>query len=147
MTKKAVFCIATSRNQAEQIIEHLKTERFSNNDISAVAIPGVGPFLAAGPIMAALNSAVAGANLDGLASGLLGVGIPEFQAKRYEVKVKAGNIVISVHTEEAGELARAKDIFRRAAAQNIFTSGEAFLTPSHPPATERGPRPFEVLPA
>jgi hypothetical protein len=187
MSKKSVFCIATSRSQADQIIEHLKTESFSNKDISvllpdkdtkrdfahekktkaseaavagagtggaiggalgwiagigALAIPGVGPFIAAGPIFAALSGVAIGAAVGGIAGGLVGLGIPEIEAKRYEGKVKAGNILISVHTEDVGDIARAKDIFKQAGAQDICTTGEA-STPKDTKATNRASLPAE----
>src|SRR5580765_2414683 len=170
MSKKSVFCIATSRDQADQIVDQLKNANFSNNDISvlfpdkdttrdfahekntkapegavagagtggaiggalgwiagigALAIPGVGPFVAAGPIMAALSGAAIGAAAGGIAGGLIGLGIPELEAKRYEGKVKAGNILLSVHTENSAEITRAKDIFTKAGAEDICTTGEA----------------------
>src|SRR5512145_2856578 len=84
--------------------------------IGALAIPGLGPFIAAGPIMAALSGAAAGAALGGLTGALIGMGIPEYEAKRYEGKVKEGNLLISVHTEDSDEVKRAKDIFERAGA-------------------------------
>src|SRR5246500_527209 len=68
--------------------------------IGALAIPGLGPFIAAGPIMAALSGAAAGAALGGLTGALIGWGIPEYEAKRYEGKIREGNILISVHTED-----------------------------------------------
>ncbi len=170
MSKKSVFCIATSSDQADRIVDQLKLANFSNNDISvlfpdkgstrdfahekntkapegaitgagaggaiggalgwivgigALAIPGVGPFIAAGPIMAALSGAAIGAAAGGIAGGLIGLGIPELEAKRYEGKVKAGNILMSVHTESSEEIKRAKDLFTRAGAQDICTTGEA----------------------
>lgn len=170
MSKKSVFCIATSREQANRIVDQLRSASFSNNDISvlfpdkdttrdfahekntkapegaaagagtggviggaigwiagigALAIPGVGPFIAAGPIMAALGGAAIGAAAGGIAGGLIGLGIPELEAKRYEGKVKAGNLLISVHTENSEEISRAKDIFTRAGAEDICTTGEA----------------------
>ena len=170
MSKKSVFCISTSREQADRIVGQLKDADFSNNDISvlfpdkgttrdfahekntkapegavagagtggvvggalgwivgigALAIPGVGPFIAAGPILAALSGAAIGAAAGGIAGGLIGLGIPEIEAKRYEGKVKAGNILISVHTENSEEIARAKDLFAKAGAQDICTTGEA----------------------
>ena len=76
--------------------------------IGALAIPGLGPFIAAGPIMAALSGAAAGAALGGLTGALIGLGIPEYEAERYEGKVKDGNLLISVHTEESTERARAR---------------------------------------
>lgn len=93
--------------------------------IGLLAIPGVGPFVAAGPIVAALSGAAIGATVGGIAGGLIGLGIPEFEAKRYEGKVKEGNILISVHTENADEIRRAKTIFEEAGAQDICTTGEA----------------------
>jgi hypothetical protein len=93
--------------------------------IGALAIPGVGPFIAAGPIMAALSGAAIGAAAGGITGGLIGLGIPELEAKRYEGKVKEGNILLSVHTENSAEISRAKDIFTQAGAQDICTTGEA----------------------
>jgi hypothetical protein len=93
--------------------------------IGALAIPGLGPFIAAGPIMAALSGAAAGAALGGISGALIGMGIPEYEAKRYEGKVKSGNILISVHTEDSNERSRAKDIFERAGAEDISYTGEA----------------------
>jgi len=95
--------------------------------IGALAIPGVGPFIAAGPIMAALSGAAVGAAVGGIAGGLIGLGIPELEAKRYEGKVKAGNILVSVHTEDSDEIKRAKEIFTQAGAQDICITGEASL--------------------
>jgi len=93
--------------------------------IGALTIPGVGPFIAAGPIVAALSGAAVGAAVGGIAGALVGLGIPEFEAKRYEGKVKEGNILISVHTENGDEIKRAKTIFEEAGAQDICTTGEA----------------------
>ena len=93
--------------------------------IGALAIPGLGPFIAAGPIMAALSGAAAGAALGGLTGALIGLGIPEYEAKRYEGKIKEGNILISVHTEDSTERARAKDIFERLGAEDVADTSEA----------------------
>jgi len=93
--------------------------------IGSLAIPGVGPFIAAGPIMAALSGAAVGAAVGGITGALVGLGIPEFEAKRYEGKIKGGNVLISVHSENSEETKRAKDIFERAGAEDISTSGEA----------------------
>ena len=170
MSKKSVFCIATTRPQADRIVNQLRSANFSNNDISvlfpdkettrdfahekntkapegavagastggvlggalgwivgigALAIPGVGPFIAAGPIMAALGGAAIGAAAGGITGGLIGMGIPELEAKRYEGKVKAGNILISVHTEDSEEIDRAEAIFEAEGAEDICTTGEA----------------------
>ncbi len=104
--------------------------------IGMLAIPGVGPFIAAGPIMAALGGAAIGAAAGGITGALIGMGIPELEAKRYEGKVKAGNLLISVHTESSDEVKRAKDIFMKAGAEDICTTGEA-STPKDSKATDR----------
>jgi hypothetical protein len=95
--------------------------------IGALAIPGLGPFIAAGPIMAALSGAAAGAALGGLTSALIGLGIPEYEAKRYEGKVKDGNLLISVHTEDSTERARARQIFAQEGAEDIADTAEAHV--------------------
>ena len=170
MSKKSVICIATSEAQASGIVDCLREEGFSNNDISALfpdktgtrdfahekgtkapegaatgagtgavlggafgwlagigvlAIPGIGPFVAAGPIAAALSGAAVGGAVGGIAGALIGLGIPEYEAKRYEGKVKSGGILISVHTEDSDEVKAAKEIFERADATDISTTGES----------------------
>lgn len=170
MSKKSVICLATSRFQAEAIVDGLRSSGFSSNDISVLlpdkdgtrdfahekstkapegaatgagtggvvggavgllagigllAIPGVGPFLAAGPIMAALSGAAVGATVGGIAGGLIGLGIPEYEAKRYEGKIKDGGILISVHAESSDEIRRAKEIYEAAGAKDISSTGEA----------------------
>jgi hypothetical protein len=181
---KSIFCIASNEYQAEQIVQSLRTEGFSNNDISvlfpdkrttknfahekntkapegaaagggtgmavgaalgwlagigALAIPGVGPFIAAGPIMAALSGAAVGGAVGGLTGALVGMGIPEFEAKRYEGRIKSGNILISVHSEDSDETSRAKKIFEDARAEDISSAGEPDAPRSedvaHPAAT------------
>jgi hypothetical protein len=178
MSKKSVFCIATSRLQADQIVDQLKSAEFSNNDISvlfpdkgttrdfahekntkapegavtgastggviggalgwiagigSLAIPGAGPFIAAGPIIAALSGAAVGAAAGGIAGGLIGLGIPEIEAKRYEGKINKGNLLISVHAENSEDITSAKDIFAKAGAQDICTTDEA-STPGAKPS-------------
>ena len=93
--------------------------------IGTLAIPGLGPFIAAGPIMAALSGGAIGAGVGGLSGALIGLGIPEYEAKRYEGKVKEGGILISVHSENNDETRRAKDIFKGAGAHDISSTGEA----------------------
>jgi hypothetical protein len=93
--------------------------------IGALAIPGVGPFIAAGPIMAALGGAAVGGAVGGITGALIGLGIPEYEAKRYEGKVKNGNVLISVHTEDRDEISRAKEIFKNAGAEDISSTGES----------------------
>jgi uncharacterized protein (TIGR02271 family) len=90
----------------------------------AIAIPGVGPLIAAGPIMAALSGAAVGAATGGIAGGLIGLGIPEYEAKRYENRVREGNILISVHSDSADETRRAKEIFERNGAEDIASARE-----------------------
>lgn len=169
---KAVFCIATSEQQASRIVDELKAGGFSNNDVSvifadkrsskefahekntkapegattgaatggllggtlgwlagagAIAIPGVGPLIAAGPIMAALSGAAVGAATGGIAGGLIGLGIPEYEAKRYENRIQQGNILISVHSDSADETRRAKEIFERNGGEDIGTAREEEL--------------------
>jgi hypothetical protein len=93
--------------------------------IGSLAIPGVGPFVAAGPILAALSGAAAGGAIGGMAGALVGFGIPEYEAKQYEGKVKNGNILISVHTEDSKERNAAKEIFERSRAEDIASTAEA----------------------
>ena len=90
--------------------------------IGALAIPGVGPFIAAGPIMAALSGAALGATTGGLVGGLIGLGIPEIEAKRYEDKLKTGNYLIAVHAKDSDEERRAKEIFKSDGAEDVSTS-------------------------
>jgi hypothetical protein len=93
--------------------------------MGSLAIPGLGPFIAAGPIMAALGGAAAGATLGGITGALIGMGIPEYEAKQYEGKIKEGNILISVHSEDGTERSRAKTIFEKAGAEGISSTSEA----------------------
>lgn len=93
--------------------------------IGALAIPGVGPFIAAGPIIAALSGAAIGATVGGVTGGLIGMGIPELEAKRYEGKLNEGNILVSVHTENSDEVTLANEIFEHAGAEDICTATNA----------------------
>src|SRR5580765_8383599 len=93
--------------------------------IGALAIPGVGPFIAAGPIMAALAGAGVGSAVGGLTGALIGMGIPEYEAKRYEGRVKDGGILISVHSDSSDWTKKAKEILERTGAQDISSTGEA----------------------
>jgi len=98
--------------------------------IGSLAIPGVGPFIAAGPIMAVLAGAAVGAAAGGLTGALVGLGIPEYEAKRYEGKILEGNVLISVHAEDGAEVDRAKDVFKRHGAEDISYTGEASVPSS-----------------
>lgn len=93
--------------------------------IGALAIPGVGPLIAAGPIMAALSGAAAGAVVGGLSGALIGLGIPEIEAKQYEGKLREGNILLSVHVDTGGERDRAKDVLKANGAYDIVTVSHA----------------------
>jgi hypothetical protein len=170
MAHKCVYCVANSEVQAAEMVNQLKADGFSNNDISAllpdktgtmdfaheqhtkapeasvagvglgsvvggavgwlagigvIAIPGFGPFIAAGPIMSVLSGIAVGGAMGGIAGALIGLGMPEFEAKRYEGKIKEGNILISVHTENNRLADRAKEIIERCGAQNIVSSSES----------------------
>jgi hypothetical protein len=93
--------------------------------VGALAIPGLGPFIAAGPIMAALAGAGVGGALGGITGALIGMGIPEYEAKRYEGRVKDGGILLSVHCDSSESIRRAKQILERTGAQDVSSSGEA----------------------
>lgn len=174
--KRTVFGLLNDRQQAEQIVDRLKSVGFYPNDISmlfadtagtkdfaiehetkapegastgvgagfviggtlgwlagigTLAIPGLGPFIAAGPIMAALSGAAVGTALGGIVGALVGMGMPEFEARRYESKIKNGNILISVHTEDSGGVDRATAILREFNAQDISTAAESAVPEEH----------------
>lgn len=95
--------------------------------IGALAIPGVGPLIAAGPIMAALAGVGVGGTVGGLVGALVGLGIPEYEAKRYEGHVKSGGILVSVHCDSSHEVSRAKDILKATGADDISSSGESSM--------------------
>ena len=168
--KTAVFGIYRTISQAEQSVDRLRMEGFSNDDISvllpdnqgtkefahqkntkapegtttgvatggavggtlgllagigALAIPGLGPFIAAGPIMGALAGVGVGGAVGGLIGALVGMGIPEYEAKRYEGRMKEGGILLSVHCDTSKEIDRAKELLKQTGAQDIASSGEA----------------------
>lgn len=93
--------------------------------IGALAIPGLGPLIAAGPILAALSGIAAGGALGGLAGGLVGLGIPEVEAKQYEGKLRSGNILMSVHVDDNDWRAKAKKLFEDFGVKDIAVVGEA----------------------
>ena len=93
--------------------------------IGALAIPGLGPFIAAGPVVAALAGAGAGGTLGGVTGALIGLGIPEYEAKRYEGRIKGGGILLSVHCDDHDWTKRAKDILEQTGAQDISSTSEA----------------------
>jgi len=93
--------------------------------IGALAIPGLGPFIAAGPIMAALAGAGVAGAVGGVVGSLVGMGIPEYEAKRYEGRVKQGGILLSVHCDNSEWTKRAKDILEATGAEDVSSTGEA----------------------
>ena len=92
--------------------------------VGALAIPGVGPFIAAGPIMGALAGLGVGGAVGGLVGALVGMGVPEYEAKRYEGRVKDGGVLLSVHCATSDEITRAKKILEQTSAEDISSSGE-----------------------
>jgi hypothetical protein len=93
--------------------------------VGTIAIPGVGPFLAAGPIMAALAGAGVGGAAGGLAGALIGAGIPEYEAKRYEGRIRKGGILLSVHCDNSEWASKAKDILENTGADDVSSTSEA----------------------
>jgi hypothetical protein len=93
--------------------------------IGLLAIPGLGPFIAAGPIMAGLAGLGVGGAVGGLTGALIGMGIPEFEAKRYEGRLQKGGILLSVHCDTADEIKRAKDVMKATNAEDVSSTGEA----------------------
>ena len=102
--------------------------------IGALAIPGVGPLIAAGPIMATLAGAGAGGAIGGITGALVGLGIPEYEAKRYEGRIQKGGILLSVHCATSDEVKRAKEIIERTGGEDVSSTGEASVDRA---ATER----------
>ena len=93
--------------------------------IGALAIPGVGPFFAAGPIMAALAGIGVGGAVGGFAGALIGMGIPEYEAKRYEGRIQKGGILLSVHCATSDQVKRGKEIMKNTGAEDISSTGES----------------------
>ena len=92
--------------------------------IGALAIPGLGPFIAAGPIMAALSGAAAGATAGGVVGGLVGLGIPEYEAKAYEDRIKKGGYLVAVHVEDSKKGAAVRDILKKNGLEDISSVSE-----------------------
>jgi len=107
--------------------------------LGALAIPGVGPLIAAGPIMAALAGVGVGGAVGGLVGALVGMGIPEYEAKRYEGRVKDGGILLSVHCDSSEEVSKAKDLLKAAGAEDIASAGEKSVS-THGVDTDRTSR-------
>ena len=99
--------------------------------IGALAIPGLGPFIAAGPLLAALSGAAIGAGAGGLIGALVGMGIPEIEAKKYEGKLRGGNLLIAVHTESSEARTSAEKIFKANMAEDVSTVAESTVPNTH----------------
>jgi hypothetical protein len=93
--------------------------------VGLLAIPGLGPFIAAGPIMAGLAGLGVGGAVGGVTGALIGMGIPEFEAKRYEDRLKKGGILLSVHCDTSEEIKRAKEVLERTGAEDVSSTGES----------------------
>ena len=93
--------------------------------VGALAIPGLGPFIAAGPILATLAGVGVGGAVGGFAGALVGMGIPEYEAKRYEGRIRDGGILISVHCDNSDWVKRAKGVMKETGAQDVSSTGEA----------------------
>ena len=93
--------------------------------IGALAIPGLGPFIAAGPIMAGLAGLGVGGAVGGLIGALVGMGIPEYEAKRYEGRVKNGGVLLSVHCDTSEQIDRAKEMLKNTGADDISSTTES----------------------
>lgn len=96
--------------------------------VGALAIPGVGPFIAAGPIMGALAGLGVGGAVGGLIGALVGMGIPEYEAKRYEGRIKDGGVLLSVHCDTSEDITRAKDLLKQTGAEDIASAGEKAIS-------------------
>ncbi|HEY3498189.1 MAG TPA: DUF3341 domain-containing protein [Polyangiaceae bacterium] len=105
--------------------------------IGALAIPGLGPFIAAGPLMAALSGAAAGAALGGVTGALIGMGIPELEAKRYEGKLRSGNVLLAVHVDDREQQKRAEQVMKQGGAHDVSVTGEATVPGVKPQPIER----------
>jgi hypothetical protein len=93
--------------------------------VGLLAIPGLGPFIAAGPIMAGLAGLGVGGAVGGLTGGLIGLGIPEYEAKRYEGRLQKGGILLSIHCDTSDEIKRGKEIMKATGAEDISSTGES----------------------
>jgi hypothetical protein len=93
--------------------------------VGLLAIPGLGPFIAAGPIMAGLAGLGVGGAVGGVTGALIGMGIPEFEAKRYEGRLQKGGILLSVHCDTSEEINRAKEVLKATGAEDVSSTGES----------------------
>lgn len=103
--------------------------------IGMLAIPGLGPFIAAGPIMGALAGLGVGGAVGGVIGALVGMGMPEYEAQRYEGRIKAGGVLLSVHCDTSDEIDRAKQVLKATGAEDVSSAGEA--SADYPAASRR----------
>ncbi len=103
--------------------------------IGTLAIPGLGPFIAAGPIMAGLAGLGVGGAVGGIIGALVGMGIPEYEAKRYEGRIKSGGVLLSVHCDTSNQIKSAKELLKNTGAEDVSSTGES----SHNVETRDGP--------
>jgi hypothetical protein len=136
MRWKLLFCIAPTRRQAEDIVHRLESEHFSDDQISvifpdrgALPLPGIGPFIAAGPLIAALSEAPDTGGR-GIAGGLMGLGVPEAKAEDCQNKIESGNFLISVHATTTEEVGRAMRIVSGMGVQDIYNPCQDCTAPS-----------------
>ncbi|HEY7303365.1 MAG TPA: DUF3341 domain-containing protein [Bryobacteraceae bacterium] len=92
--------------------------------VGILTVPGVGPLIAAGPVIAALTGIGSGGVVGGIIGALVGMGIPEYEAKRYEGRIKAGGILLSVHCDNSDWVSKAKEVLRETGAEDIASAGE-----------------------
>ena len=129
MANKSVFCLARDQMQAEQIVDNLKNAGYSNNDIS-VLLPDRGSTreFAHEKGTKAPEGAATGAGTGGVIGGVLGwlvgMGIPEYEAKRYEARLREGRVLLSVHCDDSDQVKQVKNIFKNAGAEDIASAGE-----------------------
>jgi hypothetical protein len=116
--------------------------------IGMLAIPGVGPFIAAGPIVATLAGMGAGGALGGVTGALVGLGIPEYQAKRYEGRMRKGGILLSVHADDQEWAGKGRQILEQTGAEDVSSIGESkgdFANTDRPTALVEPAAPVEVV--
>ncbi|MBC8165283.1 MAG: DUF3341 domain-containing protein [Bryobacteraceae bacterium] len=93
--------------------------------VGALAIPGMGPFIAAGPLMGMLGGIGVGTAIGGIAGALIGLGIPEYEARRYEGRIRRGGILLSVHCDDPDWAKRARNILTQSGGEDVAAAGEA----------------------
>lgn len=132
---KVVLGIFGSRKQAEHAVDTLKNSGFRSKDIS-VLMPEFAPFVAAGPIMSALAGVGMGGAVGGLSGALVGLGFPEYEAKRYEEFIHDGGILLSVHVDDSAWLEKATEILKATGAKDISSTSEEEGYRAHVPESE-----------